>query len=203
MALSPFAGDLGNAVWTLVIFVIVVDRPRQVRVGPDPRAAAAARGVHPQVAVGRQARSRRSRSEAEGLRREAAERAGGSIAESSTKRVATPSGFARSSSGRAKAEAETLVANAERQIQLETSRALQQIRQRGRRSVGGDRLEAASAKYLEGRQRKTHRRGPAADRRHAVSLSVRTKTRRKKLRKYPRKLDLPPFVPEKPHITVK
>ena len=39
-----------------------------------------------------------------------------------------PSGFREELRGRAKAEAETLVANAERQIQLETSRALQQIR---------------------------------------------------------------------------
>ncbi len=72
------------------------DRPRQVCVGARARAAAAARGVHPQVTVGRQARPRRSRSAAERLRRETAERPGRSVDESSTKRAATPSASARS-----------------------------------------------------------------------------------------------------------
>ncbi len=45
--LSPFAGNVGNAIWTLAIFLLVVIDPRQVRVGTGPRPAAGAREVHP------------------------------------------------------------------------------------------------------------------------------------------------------------
>ena len=54
---------------------------------------------------------------------------------------------------KARAEAAGIVKNAERQIELETARALQQIRHGSRRPVGRDRLQAAAAQRVEGRQR--------------------------------------------------
>ena len=55
--LSPFAGNVGNAIWTLVIFVLVVLVLGKFAWGPVLGSAAAARGVHSQVARRRKAGS--------------------------------------------------------------------------------------------------------------------------------------------------
>ena len=54
---------------------------------------------------------------------------------------------------KARGEADHIVKNAERQIQLETSRALRAAAPRGRGSLGDDRVEDFAAKRLEGGQR--------------------------------------------------
>jgi F0F1-type ATP synthase membrane subunit b/b' len=73
--LSPFAGNLGNAIWTLGIFVIVIVVLGKFAWGPvlgllQERESFIHKGV-----VRRQARSRRGGSAAEGIRGEAAKRA--------------------------------------------------------------------------------------------------------------------------------
>ena len=69
---------------------------------------------------------------------------------------------------KARAEADGIVKNAERQIQLETARALQQIRARSRRPVGDDRVEDPPAQPVEGRQRAADRRRAQAGRSAAL-----------------------------------
>ena len=54
---------------------------------------------------------------------------------------------------RAKTEADTIIQNAERQIQLETARARSADPPRGGRPVGADRVEDHPAQSVEGRQR--------------------------------------------------
>ena len=125
--LSPFAGNVGNALWTLVIFVLVVAILGKFAWGPileqlrtretfihdalsaakEQRAAAEA-SMKEYTEKLRAARVeadqivQRSRADAERLREEMKEKA--------------------------RVEADAIVKNAQRQIQLETSRALQQIR---------------------------------------------------------------------------
>ena len=72
---------------------------------------------------------------------------------------------------KAQAEAAGIVKNAERQIELETARALQQIRTEAVDYLGGDCVQAARAQRVEGRQRAPHRRDLQADRRSATQLS--------------------------------
>ena len=127
VALSPFAGDLGNAIWTLVIFVIVVILLGKFAWGPVLGLLRQREEfIHKALSD-----AKRDRDEAEARLKEHAAKLQGAQAEASriledARRDAER--FREELRGRAKAEAETLVANAERQIQLETSRALQQIR---------------------------------------------------------------------------
>ena len=127
VALSPFAGDLGNAVWTLVIFVIVVILLGKFAWGPVLGLLRQREEfIHKALSD-----AKRDRDEAEARLKEHAAKLQSAQAEASrildeARRDAER--FREELRGRAKAEAETLVANAERQIQLETSRALQQIR---------------------------------------------------------------------------
>ena len=65
---------------------------------------------------------------------------------------------------KARTEAAGLMRNAERQIELETTRALQQIRQEADRHLDRHRLEAPPAERVEGRQRTPDRRNVQAAR---------------------------------------
>ena len=127
VALSPFAGNLGNAVWTLVIFVIVVIVLGKFAWGPVLGLLQQREEfIHKSLSD-----AKRDRDEAEArlkdyaAKLQSAQLEAGKILEDARRDAER---FREELRGRAKAEAETLVANAERQIQLETSRALQQIR---------------------------------------------------------------------------
>ena len=104
---------------------------------------------------------------------------------SSTKRAATPSGCARNSGSAPRPRPTRSSTNAERQIQLETARALQQIR----REAVDLSVTIASKLIQRNLSKEDNERlideALQADRRHPVSLSVRTNVRRNKLRKYP------------------
>jgi F-type H+-transporting ATPase subunit b len=127
VTLSPFAGDLGNAVWTLVIFLIVVVLLGKFAWGPVLGLLTQREEfIHKSLSD-----AKRDREEAEArlkdyaAKLQSAQLEAGKIIEDARRDAER---FREELRGRAKAEAETLVANAERQIQLETSRALQQIR---------------------------------------------------------------------------
>ena len=127
VALSPFAGDLGNAVWTLVIFVIVVVLLGKFAWGPVLGLLRQREEfIHKALSD-----AKRDRDEAEARLKEHAAKLQSAQLEAATiieeaRRDAER--FRVDLRDRAKAEADTLLANAQRQIQLETTRALQQIR---------------------------------------------------------------------------
>ena len=126
-ALSPFAGNVGNAVWTLAIFVIVVIMLGKFAWGP-------VLGLLQQ----REEFIHRSLSDAKRDRDEAEARLKEYVAKLQSARVEAAAlvDQARGDAQRlrdeltqkARADADQLVRNAERQIQMETSRAVQQIR---------------------------------------------------------------------------
>ena len=119
-ALSPFAGNLGNAIWTLVIFVIVVVVLGKFAWGPVLGL------IHRALAD-----AKKDRDDAEARLKEYAAKLQSAHAESATivedaRRDAER--LREEIRQRAKSDAEKLIAGAERQIQLETNRALEQIR---------------------------------------------------------------------------
>lgn len=126
-ALSPFAGDLGNAVWTLAIFVIVVVVLGKFAWGP-------VLGLLQQ----REEFIHRSLSEAKRERDEADARLKEYAAKLQTAHAEAAALLeeARRDAERlreeirqkARTEADRTIANAQRQIELETSRALEQVR---------------------------------------------------------------------------
>jgi F-type H+-transporting ATPase subunit b len=126
-ALSPFAGNLGNAIWTLAIFVIVVVVLGKFAWGPvlgllQQREEFIHRAL---------ADAKRDRDEAEARLKDYAAKLQSAHAEAAAivedaRRDAER--LREEVRQRAKGEAEKLVANAERQIQLETGRALEQLR---------------------------------------------------------------------------
>ena len=126
-ALSPFAGDLGNAIWTLVIFVIVVLVLGKFAWGPvlgllQQREEFIHRAL---------SEAKRDRDEAElrlkeyAAKLQSAHVEAGTIVEDARRDAERLREEIRQ---RAKSEADKMVANAQRQIQLETGRALDQIR---------------------------------------------------------------------------
>jgi F-type H+-transporting ATPase subunit b len=127
VTLSPFAGNLGNAVWTLVVFVIVVLVLGKFAWGPvlallRQREEFIHRSLHD---------AKRDRDEAEARLKEytttlqTAQGEAAAIVEQARRDVER---FREEMKEKAKADADIVVRNAERQIQLETTRALQQIR---------------------------------------------------------------------------
>jgi F-type H+-transporting ATPase subunit b len=126
--LSPFAGNLGNAVWTLAIFLIVVVVLGKFAWGPvlsllQEREAFIHRSLSD---------AKRDRDDAEARLKEYAAKLQSAQAEA----VSIIEDARRDSERlreelrqRAKTESETIIRNAERQIELQTTRALQQIRQ--------------------------------------------------------------------------
>jgi F-type H+-transporting ATPase subunit b len=126
--LSPFAGNVGNAVWTLVIFVIVVLLLGKFAWGPVLSLLQQREEfIHRSLSD-----AKRDRDEAEARLKEyaaklqSAQREAVAILEEARRDAERLREELR---GRAKTEAETLIKNAERQIQVETTRAVQQIRQ--------------------------------------------------------------------------
>ena len=125
--LSPFAGNVGNAVWTLVIFIIVVILLGKFAWGPVLGLLQQREEfIHRSLSD-----AKRDRDEAEGRLKEyaaklqSAQREAIGIIEEARRDAERLRDELRE---RAKSEADTLIKNAERQVQLETSRALQQIR---------------------------------------------------------------------------
>lgn len=126
--LSPFAGNLGNAVWTLVIFVIVVVVLGKFAWGPVlSLLQQREQFIHKSLSD-----AKRDRDEAEARLKDYAAKLQSAQAEA----VAIIEGARRDAERlrdelrqRAKSESETILKNAERQIELQTTRAVQQIRQ--------------------------------------------------------------------------
>jgi F-type H+-transporting ATPase subunit b len=125
--LSPFAGNVGNAVWTLVIFVIVVILLGKFAWGPVLALLQQREEfIHKSLSD-----AKHDRDEAEARLKEyaaklqSAQREALGIVEEARRDAERLRDELRE---RARTEADTLIKNAERQVQLETSRALQQIR---------------------------------------------------------------------------
>jgi len=128
MTLSPFAGNVGNAVWTLVIFVLVVVVLGKFAWGPVLSLLKEREEfIHKSLSD-----AKRDRDEAEAKLKEyaakiqVAQREASGILEEARRDGERLREDLRQ---RAKAEADALVKNAEQKIQLETTRALAQIRQ--------------------------------------------------------------------------
>ena len=126
-ALSPFAGNFGNALWTLVIFLIVVFVLGKFAWGPVlSLLQEREKFIHDSLSQAKhdreqaQAQLKEYTAQLQAARNEAA----GLVADA--RRVAER--LRTELRDKAKAEADTLIKNAERQIQLETARAVQQIR---------------------------------------------------------------------------
>jgi F-type H+-transporting ATPase subunit b len=127
VALSPFAGDLGNAVWTLVIFVIVVILLGKFAWGPVLGLLRQREEfIHTALSD-----AKRDRDEAEARLKEYAAKIQAAQVESARIMEEARRDAERLRDelrGRARSEADTILANAQKQIQLETTRAVQQIR---------------------------------------------------------------------------
>jgi F-type H+-transporting ATPase subunit b len=126
-ALSPFAGNLGNAIWTLGIFVIVVVVLGKFAWGP----VLALLQQREEFIHRALSDAKRDRDEAEERLKDYAAKLQSAHAEAAaileeTRRDAER--LREEVRQRARTEAEKLLANAQRQIQLETGRALDQIR---------------------------------------------------------------------------
>jgi F-type H+-transporting ATPase subunit b len=126
-ALSPFAGDLGNAIWTLGIFVIVVIVLGKFAWGPVLGLLQQREDfIHRALSD-----AKRDRDEAEARLKDYAAKLQSAHGEAATIIEEARRDAERSREEvrqRARAEADKLLTNAQRQIQLETSRALEQIR---------------------------------------------------------------------------
>jgi F-type H+-transporting ATPase subunit b len=126
-ALSPFSGNVGNALWTVVIFVLVVLVLGKFAWGPIlDQLKTREKFIHDTLSSAKQ-----QREAAEATLKEYGEKLRAARAEADAI-IAQSRGDAErlreEMRQKAKGEAETIVQNAERQIRLETGRALQQIR---------------------------------------------------------------------------
>jgi F-type H+-transporting ATPase subunit b len=126
-AMNPFAGNVGNAIWTVAIFVLVVLVLGKFAWTPVlSMLKQREEFIHKSLAD-----AKRDRDEAESRLKEYA-----ATVQNARNEAAAIVEQARRDSERvrlelrekARAESETIVKNAERQIQLETARAVQQIR---------------------------------------------------------------------------
>jgi F-type H+-transporting ATPase subunit b len=126
-ALSPFAGNVGNALWTVVIFVLVVLVLGKFAWGPIlDQLKTRETFIHDALSAAKQQKEAAEASLKEYTEKLRAARAEADsiIAQSRTDAERLREEMLQ----KAKGEAETIVQNAERQIRLETGRALQQIR---------------------------------------------------------------------------
>ena len=128
VTLSPFAGNVGNAIWTLVIFVIVVVVLGKFAWGPVLSLLKQREDfIHKSLSD-----AKHDRDEAEARLKEYAARLQTAQAEAvgiieEARRDAER--LRQELRERAKSEADTMIKNAERQIDLQTTRAVQQLRQ--------------------------------------------------------------------------
>ena len=125
--LSPFAGNLGNAIWTLVIFVIVVMVLGKFAWGP----VLALLRQREEFIHHALSDAKRDREDAEARLKDYSAKLQRAQIEAMTiveqaRRDADR--LREDMKQKAKADADLIVKNAEREIQLETTRALQQIR---------------------------------------------------------------------------
>ena len=125
--LSPFAGNLGNAIWTLAIFLLVLIVLGKFAWGPVLTLLQQREEfIHRTLSD-----AKRERDEAEARLQEysaklqSAQAEAVAIIDNARRDAERLRGELRE---RAKNEADTIIKNAERQIQLETARAVQQIR---------------------------------------------------------------------------
>jgi F-type H+-transporting ATPase subunit b len=126
--LSPFAGNVGNALWTLIIFVIVVAILGKFAWGPILSLLKQREDfIHKSLSD-----AKRDRDEAEarlkeyGARLQSAQAEAVGIIEEARRDAERLRQELRE---RARSEADTMIKNAERQIELQTTRAVQQLRQ--------------------------------------------------------------------------
>lgn len=126
--ISPFAGNLGNAVWTLAIFLIVVVVLGKFAWGPVLSLLKQREDfIHKSLSE-----AKRDRDQAEARLREYAAKLQSAQVEAvsiieEARRDAER--LRQELRERARSEADTMVKNAERQIEMQTTRAVQQIRQ--------------------------------------------------------------------------
>jgi F-type H+-transporting ATPase subunit b len=125
--LNPFAGNVGNAIWTLVIFVLVVVVLGKFAWGPVLGLLKEREDfIHQSLAS-----AKHDREQAEASLKEYTEKLRAARAEAdqiiSTSR-ADAERLRAEIRARAQEEGASIVKNAQQQIQLETQRALQQIR---------------------------------------------------------------------------
>ena len=164
-ALSPFAGDLGNAIWTLAIFVIVVIVLGKFAWGPvlgllQQREEFIHRAL---------SEAKRDRDDAElrlkeyAAKLQSAHVEAGTIVEDARRDAERLREEVRQ---RAKSEADKMLDNAQRgRFSSKPSRgALRSDPARGGRSVRDDRVEDHPAQPEQGRQRAPDRRGAQAGR---------------------------------------
>ncbi len=127
VGLSPFSGDLGNALWTLVIFVLVVVILGKFAWGPILTSLKTRENyIHDALNTAKQ-----QKEAAEASLKEYTERLRAARVEADSimsQGRADAEQLRQEMLQKAKADAEGIVRNAERQIELETGRALQQIR---------------------------------------------------------------------------
>ena len=126
-ALSPFAGNIGNALWTVIIFVLVVVILGKFAWGPILEQLKARENfIHDALSSAKHQKEAADASLKEYTEKLRAARAEADAIISQSR--ADAERLREETRQKAKAESETIVRNAERQIQLETARALQQIR---------------------------------------------------------------------------
>ena len=127
-ALSPFSGNLGNAVWTLAIFLIVVVMLGKFAWGPVLGLLREREDfIHRSLSDAKRDRdAAEARLKEYAAKLQSAQQEAVGIIEQARRDAESARDDVRQ---RAKDEADKMIANAERQIQLETSRAVQQIRQ--------------------------------------------------------------------------
>jgi F-type H+-transporting ATPase subunit b len=125
--LSPFAGNVGNAIWTLGIFLIVVVVLGKFAWGPILSLLQERETfIHKALSD-----AKHDREQAEERLKEYTKALQGARAEASALVETARQDAERLRAQlreKAKAEADGMIRNAERQIQLETARALQQVR---------------------------------------------------------------------------
>jgi F-type H+-transporting ATPase subunit b len=127
-SLSPFAGNVGNALWTLIIFVIVVVVLGKFAWGPILSLLKQREDfIHKSLSD-----AKHDRDEAEARLKEYAARLQSAQVEAvgiieEARRDAER--LRQELRERARSEADTMIKNAERQIDLQTTRAVQQLRQ--------------------------------------------------------------------------
>jgi F-type H+-transporting ATPase subunit b len=125
--LSPFAGNVGNAIWTLVIFLLVLIVLGKFAWGPVlSMLQEREKFIHTSLAE-----AKRDREEAEARLREYAAKIQTARAEAAAivEEARRDSERLREDlKQRARTEADTMIQNAERQISLQTQRAIQEIR---------------------------------------------------------------------------
>jgi len=126
--LSPFAGNVGNALWTIVIFVIVVWVLGKFAWGPVLSLLKQREDfIHKSLSDAKHDRDEaEARLKEYGARLQSAQAEAVSIIDEARRDAERLRQELRE---RARAEADTMIKNAERQIDQQTTRALQQIRQ--------------------------------------------------------------------------